>query len=542
VALRLVVDREREIRAFVPKEYWTIEADFLNEAKPPAFRARLARLDGEPPQIESEAAVRPIVEDVRTASWRVSNVKRGTRQRRPNAPFTTSTLQQDAGRRLGFTARKTMAVAQQLYEGVEIGGGEAVGLITYMRTDSTQVSEQAQAEARQYLQERFARAYVPDEPPVYRARARGAQEAHEAIRPTSVRRTPEAVADYLSAEQLRLYTLIWKRFIASQMTPAEYDTLTVDIDGSSPAHRYLFRLAGSTQRFAGFLEVYEDAPAENGDTEGGGDDEDRLAQLPDLAEGDSVALLDVEPDQHFTQPPARFTEASLVKALEENGIGRPSTYAPILGTLQDRGYVRRASKRLIPSDIGETVNDLIVEHFPGIVDLGFTARMEEELDEIADGTRPWAEVVREFYVPFAKQVEQATAAIPEMKAEPEVLDRLCPESGHPLVVRHGRYGKFIGCSNFPSCRYTEPWLEKIGVRCPQDGGDLVERRTRRGRIFFGCANYPACDFTSWKRPLPAPCPNCGGMLTVDNRDHAACTKCGTRFETASLPSTEHEAA
>jgi len=542
VALRLVVDREREVRAFVPKEYWTIEADFLNEAKPPAFRARLARLDGEPPQFESEAAVRPIVEDVQTASWRVSNVKRGTRQRRPNAPFTTSTLQQDAGRRLGFTARKTMAVAQQLYEGVEIGGGEAVGLITYMRTDSTQVSEQAQAEAKQYLQERFARAYVPDEPPVYRARARGAQEAHEAIRPTSVRRTPESVADYLSAEQLRLYALIWKRFVASQMTPAEYDTLTVDIDGSSPAHRYLFRLAGSTQRFTGFLEVYEDAPAENGDAEGGGEDENRLAQLPDLAEGDPVALLEVHPDQHFTQPPARYTEASLVKALEENGIGRPSTYAPILGTLQDRGYVRRASKRLIPSDIGETVNDLIVEHFPGIVDLGFTARMEEELDEIADGTRPWAEVVREFYVPFAEQVERAAASIPEMKAEPEVLDRLCPESGHPLVVRHGRYGKFIGCSNFPSCRYTEPWLEKIGVRCPQDGGDLVERRTRRGRIFYGCANYPACDFTSWKRPLPAPCPNCGGMLTVDNRDHAVCTKCGTRFETASLPSTEPEAA
>ena len=541
-ALRLVVDREREIRAFVAREYWTIEAEFLNEAKPPAFRARLARLDGEPPTLESEAAVQPIVEDVRAATWRVSNVRRGSRLRRPGAPFTTSTLQQDASRRLGFTARKTMAVAQQLYEGVEIEPGEAVGLITYMRTDSTQVSEQAQAEAREYLKERYAPAFLPDEPPVYRARARGAQEAHEAIRPTSVRRTPETVAGHLSAEQLRLYTLIWKRFVASQMSPAEYDTLTVDLEGASALHRYLFRLAGSSQRFSGFLEVYEDTPVENGDAEGEGAEEDKLAQLPNLAEGDSVILRDVFPDQHFTQPPPRYTEATLVKSLEEYGIGRPSTYAPILGTLQSRGYVRRVTKRLVPSEIGETVNDLIVEHFPGIVDLGFTARMEEELDEIAEGTRPWVEVIREFYGPFAEQVERATASMPEMKAEPELLDRLCPETGHPLVIRHGRYGKFIGCSSFPACRYTEPWLEKIGVRCPQDGGDLVERRTRRGRVFYGCANYPACDFTSWKRPLPTPCPNCGGMLTVDNRDHAVCVKCGTRYEASSLPTAEPEAA
>ena len=541
-ALRLVVDREREVQGFVPKEYWTIEADFVDEARPPAFRARLARMDGEPLTLDSAAAVGPVVADVRTASWRIAGVKRSSRVRRPGAPFTTSTLQQEAGRRLGFTARKTMAVAQQLYEGVEIGEGEAIGLITYMRTDSTQVSEQAQVEAREYLRERFSAPYVPAEPPVYRTRARGAQEAHEAIRPTSVRRTPDSVAGHLSSEQLRLYTLVWKRFVASQMSPAEYDTLTVEIEGASTSHRYLFRLAGSNLRFAGFLEVYEDTPAENGDTEKDGAEEEKLSQLPNLAEGGVVRLVESYQDQHFTQPPARYTEASLVKALEEYGIGRPSTYAPILGTLQERGYVRRTNKRLVPSEIGETVNDLIVEHFPGIVDLGFTARMEEELDEIAEGSRPWVEVIREFYGPFAEQVTRAAESMPEVKAEPEVLDRLCPETGHPLLVRHGRYGKFIGCSSFPACRYTEPWLEKIGVRCPQDGGELVERRTRRGRVFYGCANYPACDFTSWKRPLPTPCPNCGSLLTVDNRDHAICTKCGNRYELSSLPAAEAEAA
>jgi DNA topoisomerase-1 len=542
VALRLVVDREREIRNFVPREYWTIDGEFLQPEKPPAFRARLARVDGEPPVLDSQAAVEPVVADVRAAAWRVASVRRGSRVRRPNAPFTTSTLQQDASRRLSFTARKTMAIAQQLYEGVELGGGEAVGLITYMRTDSTQVSSQAQAEAREYLRKRFAAAFVPAEPPTYRTRARGAQEAHEAIRPTSVERTPESLAGSLSSDQLRLYTLVWKRFLASQMAPAEYDTLTVEVEGTSPSHRYLFRLAASQLRFSGFLEVYEDTPSENGEGDADGTAEEKLAQLPDLAEGDELNLLDVFPEQHFTQPPPRYSEASLVRALEENGIGRPSTYAPILGTLQERGYVQRVSKRLVPTEIGETVNDLIVDHFPEIVDLGFTARMEEELDEIAEGDRPWVEVIREFYGPFAAQVVRATESMPEVKAEPEVLDRLCPESGHPLVVRHGRYGKFIGCSNFPACRYTEPWLEKIGVRCPQDGGELVERRTRRGRVFYGCANYPACDFTSWKRPLAAPCPNCGSLLVAENRDHAVCTKCGNRYEMASLPTTEQEPA
>jgi DNA topoisomerase-1 len=356
-----------------------------------------------------------------------------------------------------------------------------------------------------------------------------------------VRRTPDDLAKDLTPDQSRLYRLVWERFLASQMQPAEFDTLTIEVTGTSETHTYLLRVSASRLRSAGFLEVYEDLPAENGEAEGE-IPEAGLAQLPPVEEGEAVDLEGSVPEQHFTQPPARFSEATLVKALEDYGIGRPSTYAPIMSTLQGRGYVHRIKKRLVPTEIGITVNDLIVDYFPEIVDLGFTARMEEELDEVADGTRPWAEVIREFYGPFAEQVERARELMPEVRAEPEVLDRLCPETGHPLVVRHGRYGKFIGCSAFPECRYTEPWLERIGVRCPVDGGDLVERRTRRGRVFYGCANYPACEFTSWKRPLPQPCPDCGGTLTVDNRTHAVCLKCEHRFELTTLPAPEGEAA
>jgi DNA topoisomerase-1 len=539
-ALRLVVDREREIEAFEAREYWSIDAEFLQAEKPPAFRARLMKIDDSAPVLGSREAVDPILEDLRAATFRVTTAKRGSRQRRPSAPFTTSTMQQEASRRLGFTARKTMAIAQQLYEGFELDEGESTGLITYMRTDSTQVSKQAQQEARRYIEDRYGEAYLPDEPPEYRTRSRSAQEAHEAIRPTDVNRHPDVVSGHLTADQLKLYRLIWTRFMASQMSPAEFDTLTIEIDGHSDLHRYALRVSASSLRFSGFLEVYEDAPSENGD--GSEELEAGLAQLPAVEDGDEVLLQETFPEQHFTQPPPRYSEATLVKALEEYGIGRPSTYAPILGTLQSRGYVHRAKRRLEPTEIGFTVNDMIVDSFPEIVDLGFTARMEEELDEIAEGSRPWVEVIREFYGPFAKQVKRANEEMPEMRAEPELLDRMCPESGHPLVVRHGRYGKFIGCSNFPECRYTEPWLEKIGVKCPLDGGDLVERRTRRGRVFYGCANYPECEFTSWKRPLPQPCPDCGGTLTAENRTHAVCLKCEHRFETSSLPAVEGETA
>jgi DNA topoisomerase-1 len=435
-----------------------------------------------------------------------------------------------------------MAVAQQLYEGVELNHSDVVGLITYMRTDSTQVSTEAQAEARDLIRSRFGAEYLPESSPVYQTKTRGAQEAHEAIRPTSVSLLPDDIKASLSADQLKLYTLIWNRFIASQMTPAEYDTLTVDIDGRSPSHQYALRVSASSLRFPGFLQVMGESPSENGEGNGVGENGSQLDQLPQLVDGDSLDLIEIYPDQHFTQPPARYSEAGLVKALEENGIGRPSTYAPIITTIQQRGYVRREKRRLIPTEIGEIVNDLIVDHFPEIVDLGFTAKMEEELDDIADGRRQWVDVIRAFYGPFAEQVRLATENKPEMKPENEPLGRTCPEDGGELLIRHGRYGRFIGCSNFPNCRYTEPWLEKIGVRCPQDGGELVERHTRRGRIFYGCANYPACDFTSWKRPLPTPCPNCGGLLVAENKKKVECLSCHTQFDRDEIPEVERDLA
>ena len=542
VALRLVVDRERAILAFAPQEFWTIDTELQKDGSPPAFRARLARQDGVDIALANAAAVRPVADELKQAEFRVGRVRKGNRIRRPAAPFTTSTLQQDASRRLGFTARRTMAIAQQLYEGIDLDHEEVVGLITYMRTDSTQVAAEAQAEARRLIAERFGEAYLPDEAPVYRTRTRGAQEAHEAVRPTSVFRLPESIRAYLSPEQLRLYELIWKRFVASQMRPAEFDTVSVEVEGRSAQHVYELRVAASAMRFSGFLEAYEDRNGENGESAEAEEAEASLSQLPDLEQGDILQLVKVLPEQHFTQPPPRYSEASLVKALEENGIGRPSTYAPILTTLQQRGYVKRQTKRLSPTEIGETVNDLLVEHFPEVVDLGFTAKMEEELDEVAEGTRRWVEVVREFYVPFAEQVRRASLAIPQMKQEPEVLDRPCPTCGKPLVVRFGRYGRFIGCSDFPSCRYTEPWLEKIGVRCPKDGGDLVERRTRKGRTFYGCSNYPACEFTSWKRPLATPCPACGGLLVVENRSSARCANCGEEQPLSVVGQSEGDAA
>ncbi|MFP3855139.1 MAG: type I DNA topoisomerase [Anaerolineales bacterium] len=539
VALRLVVEREQAIRDFEPEEYWSLDGEFLQPEKPPAFRALLMRIDDEKPELSSKDEVDELELDLQKANYRVSLVRWGSRRRNPNAPFTTSTMQQDASRRLNFSARRTMAVAQQLYEGLEGDDGEGGGLITYMRTDSTQVSKQAQQAARNAIKKAFGEDYVPGKPPVYETKSRSAQEAHEAIRPTNPARHPDHLKGSLTKQQHRLYELIWQRFMASQMKPAVYDTLRMEVDGESSEHAYLFRVSASSLRFPGFLAAYGD-----GD-EGEQEDEGKVAimdQLPELEEGDPVDLIDTHPEQHFTQPPARFSEATLVRELEENGIGRPSTYAPIITTLQQRGYVHRQGRRLHPTEIGETVNGLLVDHFPDIVDLGFTARLEEELDEVAEGDREWVDVVSEFYEPFSERLEAAAENMPELKPEPEHLDRECPECGHNLMIRHGRYGKFIGCSNFPDCRYTEPWLEKIGVTCPEDGGDLVERRTRKGRVFYGCANYPECEFTSWKRPLPAPCPNCGGMLVAEAKGKASCIACEQTFDQESLEEPEADLA
>lgn len=526
VALRLIVEREREIEDFEPVEYWSIAAELHPEVSDNTFVAKLIKVDGENPVLNSEAEVMPVVADMETAAYTIEGIKRGTRKRNAPAPYTTSTMQQEASRRMRFTARRTMVLAQQLYEGISIGDEETVGLITYMRTDSTNVSSTAQAEARDFIEKKHGKKFLPAEPPVFTTKAKSAQEAHEAIRPTSVMRTPKSVKDHLTGDQYRLYNMIWQRFVASQMTAAEYDTLAVDVLGKSSAHQYMLRATGSAIRFPGYLIVYEEARGEYDQDENGD-----ITNIPtELEEGQRQHLVKVLPEQHFTQPPPRFSEASLVKAMEENGIGRPSTYAPTLSTLQNRGYVYREGRRLFPTETGLIVNDLLMEHFPNIVDLGFSARMEEELDRIAHENEDWVDVIREFYQPFSEQVERAKVEMPEVKAEPEYVGRECPKCGEgQLILRWGRFGKFISCERFPDCRHTEPFLEKIGVSCPEDGGEIVERRTRKGRIFYGCANYPECEFTSWKRPLPTPCPHCQGTLVIANKRHAKCLACETEF-------------
>ncbi len=566
VAVRLVVEREREIAAFVAVEYWSIHARLAQQdsrlAQPrPDFLAKLHRLRGGEVDLGSESDTQDIVDDLAGAHYLVTAVREGERRRRPAAPFTTSTMQQEASRKLGFGARQTMRAAQQLYEGIDIGHDEQVGLITYMRTDSVAVAKQAQDEARAFIAERYGPGYVPPTPPVYKTRAKGAQEAHEAIRPTSVQRTPESVARHLSREQRALYDLIWKRFVASQMEAALYDTISGDIAALplrthatlSPAAGaalvetlgvpdYLFRASGSRVRFPGFLSVYEEGRDENGSKKNGASADDSQAPddidsgwLPALRLGELLDLLALLPEQHFTQPPPRYTEASLVKALEENGIGRPSTYAPIMSTVQERGYVEQREKRLYPTELGFVVNDQLVQHFPDVFDVGFTARMEEALDAIADDGRNWVDVLREFYGPFEQQLKTAEATMERAEVQAQPIGEACPQCGHDLVLRNGRFGKFIACSNYPECRYTRPLVVKTGVTCAKcKQGDLVERRSKKGRTFYGCDRYPACDFVVWQRPVPIPCPDCGGLVTQAGKERGRCTVCGHSFDLKKL--------
>jgi DNA topoisomerase-1 len=540
VALRLIVEREREIMAFVPEEYWSIEAELAKRISArPSFIAKLLRISGEKVDLKNEQDTHLIVEELERSTYVVADVREGERRRKPSPPYITSTMQQEASRRLGFTARRTMRAAQQLYEGIELGDQGTVGLITYMRTDSTHVAEVAQAEAREFVAARYGDEFLPDTPPQYKTKAKGAQEAHEAIRPTSVLREPNSVKPFLNRDQYLLYTLIWQRFVASQMAPAIYDTIAVDVIADSewglpldqvvPAEelarlsqepKYLFRASGSRLRFSGFLAVYEESPDEDA-----APDEEEGKILPDLEPGEIVDLVQLLPEQHFTQPPPRYTEATLVRALEENGIGRPSTYAPIISTIQDRGYVERIERRLHPTELGFIVNDLLVKYFPDVMDVSFTARMEEDLDLIARGEREWVPVLRDFYQPFERAVDRAERTMEKVQVADQKTGEQCEKCGGDLIIKWGRYGKFIACSNFPECRNTKPYLEKIGVTCPQCGGDLVEKRSRKRRIFYGCSNYPECNFVSWKKPLPQPCPVCGGLLVVKNNHGAQCTNC-----------------
>jgi DNA topoisomerase-1 len=521
VALRLIVEREREIEAFVPEEYWSVTADLAKqEPEKRNFLAKLHRINGKEFKIISGEEAYELVQALESAEWQVSKVKKGERKRRPSAPFTTSTLQQEASRRLNFNARRTMRAAQGLYEGVSLGEEGDVGLITYMRTDSTAISKEAQKQAHAFIVDNYGEAYVPAKPPIYRTKSRAAQEAHEAIRPTSVLRTPTRVRPHLSAEQYRLYRLIWQRFVASQMSPAVYDTLAVEILAGPQTDRkpYLFRASGSSIRFPGFLKVYQEAKSEDDTSE-----DDLDIQIPPLAIKELLDLLKLIPEQHFTQPPPRYSEATLVKALEQYGIGRPSTYASTLSTIQDRRYVERKAKRLHPTSLGCTVNDMLVEHFGHYIDVDFTAHMEDDLDRIASGKEDWVAVLRDFYVPFEQAVEAAETNMERRQIEPEKLGEECPECGHALYIREGRYGRFIGCSNYPDCKYTRQIVEDTGVSCPVDGGRIVKKRSRKGRIFYGCENWPNCDFVSWNEPLPLTCPECEkSILAKTGKDTAKC--------------------
>ncbi len=544
VALRLVVEREREIEAFVPQEYWSLEAELAKqEDEARSFIARLHRIRGEELNLQSEAEVQTVLDELQRSVYQVLSVKEGTRRRSPAPPFTTSTMQQEASRRLRFTARQTMRYAQQLYEGIDLGDGP-VGLITYMRTDSLNVAEQAQTEARELIAERYGKRFMPDKPPIYKTKSKGAQEAHEAIRPTSVFRTPESLRPYLDRNQYRLYRLIWRRFVASQMTKAIYDTIAVEILAGLPdsADRpYLFRASGSSLRFKGFMIVYEEARDEEDQEEL----ESTREEIPPLSVDELLDLVELLPSQHFTQPPPRYSEATLVRALEEYGIGRPSTYAPTVSTIQQRAYVQRRDGRLYPTEVGMVVNDLLTKYFPDYINVEFTAQMEEDLDLIATGKRKWVPVLHDFYGPFVQTLEQAQEQMPNVQMGNQPTGELCPRCSHPLIYKYGRFGKFIGCSHFPECRYSAPILIKTGAKCPECGGDIVEKRTRRGRTFYSCANYrnddeESCQFAMWKRPLPQPCPKCGGLLAEVRRGWAQCTVCEEEFELEQLPPVEAE--
>src|SRR5918998_718210 len=539
-ALRIIVEREREIQAFEPVEYWSIDAELAKQtgAEPrprDIFRAGLQRVQGKKITLDNAEQTEAVLAALDGAHYRVADVTRKEVQRRPSPPFTTSTLQQEASRKVGLGVRRTMQIAQELYEGVDLGAQGTQGLITYMRTDSTNVASSAQFAAREEIASRYGPEFVPERPPVYSRKAKGAQEAHEAIRPTAPQRDPASVKPFLSSQQFRLYQLIWQRFIASQMCPAVLDQAGVDVAAgreeeiSSPGEPpFLFRATGSVVKFPGFMAVYK-----AGRDEGDAADELEKGALPALGTGEDLDLLQLLPEQHFTQPPPRFTEASLVKALEEQGIGRPSTYAPTIATLQARAYVAVEEKKLVATELGMVVNDLLVEHFPRIFDVGFTSRMEEELDEIAVGDRAWVPTMREFYGPFTETLKQAERTMERVRLRDEPSDETCEKCGRPMVIKLGKFGKFLACSGFPECRNSRPLLLRIGVPCPTcHQGEIVERRSKKGRVFYGCERYPECDFVSWNKPVDRACSRCGNAYLVESgrRGQDKCPVCSVLVE------------
>jgi len=544
VAVRLICEREELIKKFVQQEYWSIEASLSPDGEAKAFIAKLFSKNGDKVIIPDKASADGILKEIDSKDFVVTKIVKKEQKRNPSPPFITSTLQQESYRKLGFSTKKTMVLAQQLYEGIELDKGTATGLITYMRTDSTRIAKEAQDEARALIARDFGPNYVPKEPKIYKAK-KAAQDAHESIRPTYFDNKPSDIAGSLNIDQLKLYTLIWNRFLASQMESAVVDQTSVDITAGD----HVFRANGSVIKFDGFIAVYMEGRDEE-------DEEEKEGILPEMNEQQKLRLLSIDPNQHFTQPPPRFTEASLVKELEQDGIGRPSTYSPIIGTVQDRGYVEKEGKTLKPTELGVTVNEQLVKHFPVIMDIEFTAHMEDNLDKILEGSLDWVEVLKEFYDPFEKTLKEAETGMEKIKKEimteekcekcgklmmirsgrfgdfmacsgypqckntkplpgskeAEKVEEVCEKCGKPMVFKKSRFGSFLACSGYPECRNIKPILKPTGIKCPQCGGDIVERKSKRGKIFFSCSNYPKCKFALWNKPLQEKCPKCGGIM------------------------------
>lgn len=515
VALRMIIDRENEIKNFQPEEYWTIEGSFEKGKK--TFDALYYGNGKDKIKLTNEEQVKAILKNVKGTAFEVVNVTKKERKRNAAPAFTTSSLQQEAARKLNFRAKKTMMLAQQLYEGIDIGKKEGtVGLITYMRTDSTRISETAKTEAVSYIETKYGKEYISTETKQAK-KASNAQDAHEAIRPTSTMRTPEELKTVLSRDQLRLYRLIWERFIASQMAPAVLDTVAVDLQHGD----VLFRANGSQVKFAGFMKLYIEGTDDQA--------EETTKLLPEMEVGDQVKSLEIEPKQHFTQPPPRYSEARLVKTMEELGIGRPSTYAPTLDTIQRRGYVVLDAKRFMPTELGEIVHQQMLEFFPDIINIEFTAKMEQDLDDVEEGSRKWVEVIDEFYKDFEVHVKHADAEMEKVVIKDEPAGEDCEKCGSPMVFKLGRYGKFMACSNFPDCRNTKAIMKPIGVKCPScETGEIVERKSKTKRLFYGCNQYPECEFVSWDKPISRPCPKCSALLVEKKLKKGVqiqCTKC-----------------
>jgi DNA topoisomerase-1 len=533
VAVRMIVDREQEIQDFIPQEYWIIEVELAPlEEKGPSFKARLFALaDGTKLDIGNKDEAERVTADLEKAEYAVKAVATRQVARQPAPPFITSTLQQEAWQRLRFTAGRTMAIAQQLYEGLPLGKEGSVGLITYMRTDSTHVAASAISETREFIGEKYGAKFLPPKPRSFVRKVKWAQEAHEAIRPTKIYRQPEQLKPFLDPAQLKLYELIWKRMVASQMSAALYDTTNVEIEASNAAGEkqpqgYLLKASSSVAKFPGFMGVY---------SEGRDEDErgESFVSLPELRIGDKLIYLGTFPEQCFTQPPPRYTEATLIKALEQKGIGRPSTYAPILSTIQERDYVNKADGKFHPTELGITVNKILAEHFPKIVDPGFTAQMEEQLDEIAQGKYEWIAALQEFYPPFQDMLDKAWVNLEKVSLT-QMSEETCPNCGRPMVIKVGRFGKFLACSGYPDCKTTMPYAVKTGVSCPQCGGELVKKVSRKKKVFYGCSKFPKCQFAVSRKPIAQPCPDCGSLLVQYGRDWAKCVACQRKVKLSGL--------